>query len=590
MVGTPVLKRLLAFGLVAALIATSLVMIFTPSIEELPEGDLPTFVSEAQLRNFLNERGGHQGNQSGMDAETGANYYSQTNVQVSGVDELDIVKSDGELLYVSNSLGVTIIKATPAGSISNASNLSVADLLGAEDANGYVQGLFIHDNILAVVVVEYDYSDIPYDFYNFSYYPINNEYVTCCLLDMTDPYSPQVLNRYSLSGYFVGARMIGDNMYLLGQESAWSMGEIALPQTGVDGDLKEVEATSIRFDPQSDDAGSFLNIMALDLVTFDSNFTSLLTGYSSVLYVSHENMYLTYPGYGEGSSGDTVFAKNSVVTTIFRLNMDGIEVVPRAKGYVEGYPLNQFSLDELDGVLRMAVSTGWSDGETRVYTLDQDLHVIGSLNGIAPGESMQSSRFMGTTLYLVTFLNTDPLFIIDLSDPASPEIIGEIVVPGFSTYLHPCSPELLAGIGLENWTLKISLFNVSDPASPEEIDTIIAPTNTWSDSLWEHKAVLFDGRDGLLFIPVFGWNEYTYEAWQMVYVIQVSDDGLTLRSNVTVGESYGQVRCSIIDDVLYTITSTDVTAWNMGSWTMLDTLTYCSGTSTPGLIYGVEER
>jgi uncharacterized secreted protein with C-terminal beta-propeller domain len=233
----------------------------------------------------------------------------------------------------------------------------------------------------------------------------------------------------------------------------------------------------------------------------------------------------------------------------------------------------------------MAVNTGWSDGDSRVYTLNQNLNVIGSLTGIAPGETMQSSRFMGTTLYLVTFLVTDPLFVRDLSDPNSPEIVGELIVPGFSAYLHPCSDDLIVGIGQDNWTLKVSLFNVSDPTSPTEVDTIMAPLYAWSSALWDHKAVLFDERDNTLFIPVFGWDAETYTSRQEVYIIQIGEEGLTLRANLSIEESYGQVRCSIIGDVLYTITSSEVIAWDLGTLNDLGRLTYCS-TAMPGVIEG----
>lgn len=584
------MKQTLAIILVAALVTTSMVMIFTPSIEELPEGDLPTFVSETQLRNFLNERHEEQGNYSNMEGATGADYHSKTNVQVSGVDELDTMKTDGELLYIASSAGVSVVKATPAESLSNVSALSIADLTGSDEVYGYVQGLFINGGMLAVVVNVYDVdtSDMPDSApFNFSYYWVAYESVTCCLVDMTDPYLPQVMNRYSISGYYVGARMIDDNVYLIGQDNIWTMGEISLPQVGVDDDMKDIDATNIHFDPRSDDAGYFLNILALDLATFENNFTSILTGYSSVLYVSQANMYLTYTSNANTLSDIGSFADDAIVTTVFRLSIDGIEVIPCATGYVEGHPINQFSLDEFDGILRMAVNTGWSDGDNRVYTLDQDLNLIGSLIGIAPGETLQSSRFLGTTLYLVTYFVTDPLFVIDLSDPNSPEVVGELLVPGFSTYLHPCSDDLIAGIGQDNWTLKVSLFNVSDPASPAEVDTIMAPLYAWSEALWDHKAVLFDERDDTLFIPVFGWDAETYTPRQEVYIIQIGEEGLTLRANLSIEESYGQVRCSIIGDVLYTITSSEVTAWDLGTLNELDRLTYCS-TAMPNVIEGGE--
>ncbi len=573
----PVLSSLLAYAIVALLIAASLTMIFSPTKEEWPEGDLPNFVSEAQMRRYLADRQGDS--RTGLlsltdETGNGETYHSQTNVQVSGVDELDTVKTDGEFLYVSSNNGVTVMKAYPASDMNNVSVVNITEIIGKEGAYGTIHGLFLHDGILAVVANEYEQPTSPYldaDIYMF----YGGSLITCCLVNVSDPSSPTVITRYSLSGNFAGSRLIGDYIYLLGEEGVWWMGEISPPRTGVDGDVEDVKAISIRFDPQAEDADVFLNILALDLRTLEHNFTSFITGCSSVMYVSQENIFLTYVGYEAAGPDDTVSTSYVAVTTVFRLQLDGIEVVPLAKGQVVGYPLNQFSLDEHQGMLRMVTCTGWSNSENRVYVLDQDLKVVGSLTGLAPGESIKSARFMGPTLYLVTFLVTDPLFVIDLSDPASPRVLGELVVPGFSAYLHPCPSNRLIGIGLDNRTMKISLFDVHDPTSPTEIDTLMIPLSSWSsEALWDHKAILMDERSGQLMIPVMSWDEATYRTQQQVFVILVQEDGLVLKANLSIGGYYGSVRCVILEKVLYTITSIDIKAWGLGTLEKLGDVPY----------------
>jgi uncharacterized secreted protein with C-terminal beta-propeller domain len=131
---------------------------------------------------------------------------------------------------------------------------------------------------------------------------------------------------------------------------------------------------------------------------------------------------------------------------------------------------------------------------------------------------------------------------------------------------------MLVGIGSDNWTMKVSLFDVNDPSSPSEVDTILAPMNSWSEAMWDHRAVLFDERYDLIFVPVTSWNEYDYGATQQVLVIQVQPTGLVLKADLAVGNDYGSVRCVVIEDVLYTVSASNVTAWDLVSYDELGTV------------------
>ncbi|MDD1771396.1 MAG: beta-propeller domain-containing protein [Methanomassiliicoccales archaeon] len=569
-------RILVAIFIVASLITVSLAMLFVWPSENWPDGDLPAFESESQMREYLEQNQEDDGNDwswtwwwdQGFTStgESDGAYYTGTNVQVAGVDELDIVKTNGEQIFVCRWNGVSIIDATPSSSMRNISEINTTELIG-NDSYASVQGIFLCGDILAIIIDQYE-NGAMYDIYDDAYsvdsfyYWYFDAIVTCCLVDVSDPTHPSLITSTSQSGDFTGARLIGENMYLISEEYAWQDGGVERPSVGTEGDMQDVDATSIRFDPDSEDANAFLNILALDLGSYESNFTSIVTGYSSVMYVSMDDLYITYVEY---SSGDwTIDDSDATTTTIFRLSLDGLNVVPEAKGQVKGYPRDQFALDEKDGVLRMAVCTSSFNGESGVYTFDQGLNVIGSLTGLAPGETIQSVRFVGDMLYLVTFLQTDPLFIIDMSDATEPELLGELVVPGFSTYLHPCGNGTLVGIGLENWDLKISLFNVSDPTAPKEVDTLRSSLGASSEALWEHKAVLYD--QGLLMIPVSVYNSTNYGRAQQVLVIQVDSDGLTVIEKLDVGTGYGSVRCVIIDDALYTVTTSSVIAWENGTY------------------------
>ncbi len=192
-----------------------------------------------------------------------------------------------------------------------------------------------------------------------------------------------------------------------------------------------------------------------------------------------------------------------------------------AQGNVTGTAITQYAMDENGDYFRIATSAYVynSDSYTgaqqnNVYVLDMNLNTVGKIENLGSGENFKSVRFMGTRCYLVTFMNTDPLFVIDLSQPTQPKLLGELVIPGYSDYLHPFDDTHLIGVGkdavVDNssnfaWYqgLKLSLFDVSDVAKPKEIAKIsIGDRGTNSEVLYNPKAFLFNSANGLLVIPV----------------------------------------------------------------------------------------
>jgi uncharacterized secreted protein with C-terminal beta-propeller domain len=248
-------------------------------------------------------------------------------------------------------------------------------------------------------------------------------------------------------------------------------------------------------------------------------------------------------------------------------------------------------MDENSGYLRVATTvSGWSSraGSTEynnVYVLAENMQTVGKLEYLAPDERIYATRFMGDRLYMVTFKRIDPLFVIDLSVPAEPTVLGKLKIPGYSDYLHPYDRTHLIGIGREteanDWGgvsvsgLKLALFDVSDVANPKQVDAlVIGEAGTDSEALRDHKAFLFDREKNLLVIPVSentvkafdGMDRIAYypRYWQGAYVFGVSPDtGFTLRGKVRhlpgdgTESSYwwtGAVMRSLyIDDILYTV-------------------------------------
>ncbi|UCH70513.1 MAG: beta-propeller domain-containing protein, partial [Candidatus Bathyarchaeota archaeon] len=286
------------------------------------------------------------------------------------------------------------------------------------------------------------------------------------------------------------------------------------------------------------------------------------------------------------------------------------EIEIEANGEVPGYVLNQFSMDEHESYFRIAttirhVSTSWDDvsSKNHVYVLDMNLDIVGRLEDLAPGETIYSARFMGERCYLVTFRKIDPLFVIDLEDPRSPRVLGQLKITGYSDYLHPYDENHIIGIGKETvaaeegnfaWYqgVKISLFDVTDVENPKEIDTYeIGDRGTDSPVLMDHKALLFDKSKDLLVIPVLvaeiDEEKYVGEVppyihgdfvWQGAYVFDISlDEGLFLKGGITHLEDsndlaksgyyfsspYSVKRSLYIDNMLYTISDKKIQMNNL---------------------------
>jgi inhibitor of cysteine peptidase len=570
----------IAITITASLLLTGLYFLWQPSSQELPDGNLPAFQSDQQLRTFLDDRGLDQGRSmyDSMEAASGAepsikNYHSKTNVQVAGVDEYDTVKTDGTYLYIVSADRVSIVRAYPASEMANVSNILAQDLLDDDDLTIYLIGIYVLEDQLIIVGQVYEsYGPLVYDAIDI--WPgIMRSQTMVFQVDVSDRTVPVISHRYAISGYHLTSRLIGDRLFVVTDQYIWYSNDQEMPMVWHDDVGAQLSPQDIRFDPNASYVGSFTNILGIDLGAGSYNATSVLTSYTSVIYVSQSDIYLTYVDWSsamvwvsEGDGKDNAVARAESTmpqTTIYRLELQGISAVPVAKGEVDGFLLNQFSLDAKDGVLRLATTSGWQDQENMVFTLDHDLQVMGRLDGLGLNESIQSARFLDDTLYLVTFERVDPLFVIDLSDPYHPTALGELVLPGFSSYLHPLGNGLLLGVGTENSTLKLSIFNVSDPLHPVEVQSFRAEGWAYSDAQWDHKAVLFDERNGLFVVPVHSYDPSNWTVQQSTYVFEVSTDGIGLKGVLSNGETESASRSVVIEDSLYTISCNVLAAWSL---------------------------
>jgi uncharacterized secreted protein with C-terminal beta-propeller domain len=255
-------------------------------------------------------------------------------------------------------------------------------------------------------------------------------------------------------------------------------------------------------------------------------------------------------------------------TGIVKIGLDGLDIT--ATGSVPGSLLNQFSMDEYNGYLRLATTVGngfgfswfWAGSESAsdIYVLDGNLSVAGSVQGLGLTEQIYSARFVGDKGYLVTYLQTDPFYVLDLSDPMNPQLKGELEIPGYSSYLHPITGDKMLGIGQEDWKVKISLFDVQNPEQPAELDKYILE-DYWSDILSTHHAFLLDEAHEIFFLP----------GSESGYIFSYAGNNLEL---VKVVSDIQAKRAIYIDDNLYIIGNSKIVVLNELDWQVVNELEF----------------
>jgi len=235
-------------------------------------------------------------------------------------------------------------------------------------------------------------------------------------------------------------------------------------------------------------------------------------------------------------------------------------------GTIPGTPLNQFSLDEYNGNLRIATTIGGSmfganaQQVSDVYVLDDSLKILSAVKDLGKGERIYSGRFVKDRGYVVTFRQIDPFYVLDLSNPAKAELKGELKIPGFSSYLHPIDANTILGIGQENNNVKISLFDVSDPSNPTEKSKYNLK-DYWSEVSNNHHAFLLDSKHQIFFLP----------GSQGGYIMSYQDSSLTLKKAVS---DYQTKRAVYINDFLYLISENQIVVFDENTWEKTNELSF----------------
>lgn len=451
--------------------------------------------------------------------------YSKTNVQVEGVDEADIVKTDGNYIYYISSEKIVIVDAK------NSNDLKIVSEINYEEDRFYPKELYINDNKLIVIGESSNNNYRKLIEVDSSYSYITKRSTIAKIYNIKDKNNAKLEREIQIKGNYLSSRMIGDNIYLIANEYIYSylfkdkeisqIDEESLKpmykDTAVSNEEKSIAYNDIYYFPDSEDT-SYLIIAGFNVKNNEEANIKTYLGAGEDIYSSQDNLYITRVKYEYKDSKlfDNYYS-HDVNTYIYKFKLENSKARYINSGSVPGKVLNQFSMDEKDGYFRIATtdSENWrSETNTNnLYVLDENLKIVGKIEGLAKGEKIYSVRFMGNRAYMVTFVQTDPLFVIDLSKPEKPTVLGELKIPGYSKYLHPYDETHIIGFGENTKTnkyggvvtdgMKMALFDVSNPNSPKELYSVdIGDKGTYSEILNNHKALLFSKEKNIIAFPI----------------------------------------------------------------------------------------
>ncbi len=497
---------------------------------------------------------------------------STTNIQEAGVDEADIVKTlpDGTIAIVNGGY-LSIIDAFPPDAMTETSRLEL---------DGTPGEMYYSDNGKRIVVLGQDYA------YAYSVEPgydgpdsagsqsslelpgvdLDHGFsgVRAHFVDATDPAVPGVDREIVIEGWLLSSRRVGnrvhivsrfeqylphaldndqefwnlvDDLYGSGRRRATAAARLrSLIQDRIQQipDAELVPRTFIRTGDDFEPANivgcqnvmrpgvtmspGMVVVTSVDVDGANPQATAVQNN-AWLTYASQDNLYVSQSSGGWWWDGD-----QPSETVIYRFEVSDQRPVYQGWGRVPGWVDNQFSFSERDDVLRVA-TTDWDEASNGVYTLAVEpgqLPNLGHLDGLAPGESIFSARFVGDIGYLVTFRQVDPLFAIDLSNPEAPKLLGELKIPGFSTYIHPIGEDYLLTVGRDGddegviGGVSLQLFDVRDPADPKLLHKHVPDVGysgwTWSPAEYDHRAFTFYEPRGILAVPltVADWERDQY--------------------------------------------------------------------------------
>ena len=424
-------------------------------------------------------------------ADTGAvsssTDYSQTNVREAGVDEGDVVKTDGKYLYILKSdSSVKIVDI-------QSSEMELVSTVTLDQLNESIEEIYLEDNQLILVTSGYNSSmeEQESDVYAVDRYT----YAAVSVYDISDREHPQQTGRMTQEGTYRQSRKNGNYFYLLTQYSP-SIGE-SVDDSDVMPLVNEEKVTVNNIYLPSDlNQPDYLVVSGTDLSDLQKPVsTKAIVSGASDFYMSTDSLYICCQNWEHGKSSTQILKFSCVDGEITASNM----------AELPGYLNDTFSLDEYNGYLRVLTTEDGNGESNNLFVLDEDMNTISTIRDIASGETIRSARFVGDMGYFVTFRQTDPLFCVDLSEPESPEILSELKISGFSSYLHMYGENRLLGIGYEadedtgsQTGVKLSMFDISDPENVTEENKYVIKDAYYLPLDYNYKAITIDADKNLI--------------------------------------------------------------------------------------------
>lgn len=523
-----------------------------------------------------------------MDTASGASKeseHSDTNKQEENVDEGDIIKTDGKYIYkavskyddkTDNYLTTITITKADNGKLTKTSDI---ELPVADNKNQWIdlKEFYLQDNKLFLL-------------YSKAEYGATTDYHTLIeIYDISNPKKPKKIKNLSQSGSLLSSRVSNGYLYTISDYSTMDLSDKSIYQNYIPCvNDKTIDCGRIYY-PKDSMLDSTKVITSLKLTDTDA-FTDTLAvpGNVAEVYVSEQAIYFYETLYDSVTKTkiSKVYYKNGKFTV-------------GNSALIAGYLYGPFAINEYDNHLRIVATipsnnisllrslsvndtaNAPDEDANALYVLDDKLNLTGKITGIAPGEIIYSARFMENTGYFVTYKNTDPLFSVDLSDPADPKIIGSLKIPGFSNYMHFYGNNILLGIGEETdpktqqfLGLKLSMFDISDPANVTEKDKHILKDAEYSEALYNYKAIMIDPAKNIFGFAYWAFNDTSNDYYYSTYAYDEKYGFIETACYKIADGTYNieSTRGLYIGDYFYLTTDSMIQSYKIGSEEIIDSV------------------
>lgn len=523
---------------------------------------------------------------------------SDTNVQVENVDEADIIKNDGKYIYYLNSAESRLEIALAEGDSAEA--VSSTRL----DDGCYYDSIYLYGDKLVVIGRKNAESGVARGELIDSLYSAGGGTVAV-FIDITDRAKPKIKEQFTQSGSYHTSRMVDGKLYLITNHYVYGEIEEDKPETYIPNvvcpnGLNIAAPESILIKNGEVGSPEYLVLGGYDLDGGGLVSTCSVLGNADTVYCSSENLITADLRFREAEGEQ----RSTNYTVISRFEIKDGKITYKATGEADGELLNQFSIDEHNGYFRFVLTESYrielkdeenAESSRSVWTaeilqknslriLDGNLKQVGAIVDLAPDERIYSARFMGDTAYFVTFRQTDPLFAADLSDPASPRILSQLKIPGFSNYLFPYGEGRLFGIGRDAdeesggaEDIKLSMFDTSDPANVTEEAKTIVEGYTWSSALYDHHALLISEKKGLIGFTVEKYdNKAENKSLYLIYRYNGTAFERAAELELGLNGSFytHTVRGMFIGDRLYTVSNSGIIVYSLDNFGVISSMEF----------------